>query len=258
VAAFAERTISALVRLVPPRVDALAAVTVGGPIALLDGASVDGRDTTPPGWAACAGPAVDTAAIVAPGQGAVTTAPQSTMHGALKQQSAAADISTYTTYGAESWSTLASRADVVVDVAGGARSPTPRSAGAACVLGADTWSEPLRGGSAVDACATTFPIVLARGGLALHDGRAQGVLLVDGDLDLDGTFTFAGVIVVHGALHADHGALRLHGALLVSGGGTALGDGSDVRFSRCAVTRALDGVARAEALRRRSWAEVTR
>ena len=83
------------------------------------------------------------------------------------------------------------------------------------------------------------------------------MLLVDGDLTIDGAFDFAGVVVVRGALHGEHGALRLHGALLVASGIT-LGPGSDVRRSRCALVHATDGVARISVVRRRSWAEVTR
>jgi hypothetical protein len=68
---------------------------------------------------------------------------------------------------------------------------------------------------------------------------------------------FAGAVVVRGALHAETGALRLRGALLVANG-AVLGAGSSVRRSRCALTRATDGVARISVVRRRSWAEVTR
>jgi hypothetical protein len=84
------------------------------------------------------------------------------------------------------------------------------------------------------------------------------VLLVDGDLTLDGALDFAGLVVVRGAVHADGGALRLAGALVVGAGRSALGAGSRLRWSRCALARATDGVARISVMRRRSWTEVTR
>ena len=251
----AERTASSLVRLAPPTVAALAAITSGGTLSVFDHAAVDGRDVPPPGWTDCATPTSDTAAVATAAAGAVHPAPQSTIGGALKQHSAAADTASYAAFGADDWTTLAARADVVVG--SGPSVPTPRASASTCALAVDAWSEPMRGGGAVDACTTTFPIVVAPNGLALDGGRGQGMLLVNGDLVLNGSVTYAGVIVVRGALRADVGALRLHGALLVQGGG-ALGAGSLVQFSRCAIERAMDGIARASAARRHSWAEVTR
>jgi len=256
-AGWAERSVSALVHLRPPSIRALAAITSGGPLTLLGNAAVDGHDATPSGWTDCIGPAADTAAVATPGPLDVHAAPQAFVSGALLQHAATVDPSTYAAFGVDDWTSLAARADVAVAVTDGAHVPLPDAVGASCVLGAAAWSDPSRGAGAVSACATTYPLVLARGGLALDGGRAQGVLLVDGDLVLNGVVTFAGVIVVRGALHADAGALHLDGALLVSGGG-ALGAGSHVRFSRCAVARALDGVARVGRIGRRSWAEVTR
>ena len=227
-AGWAARTASAIVVLEPPSVTALAALTAGGPVALLDRAAIDGRDLPPPGWTDCQAPATDSAAVATPGAHDVSVAPQAIVSGALKQQFAAADTTTYSAFGRERWSSLAARADVVVDGAAGPYTPTSQ------------------------------PLVVVNGNVTMQGpASVRGVWLVNGDLTLDGIVTIAGVVVVRGALQSSNGALRLNGALLLEQGGV-LSAGSLVQFSRCATERALDGAAIARAARRRSWAEVTR
>jgi hypothetical protein len=259
-AGFAARTAAVIARLTRPAPNALGAVTIGGALDLTGDATVDGSDVSPSTWTGCPPSASDTVAVAAPSANAVRVAATATVRGALKSNAVAADTQTYALFGEETFASLAARADVVVDAIDGPRSPTPAGDASTCALGADAWSDPDRA-SGIAGCATTYPIVLARGGLALRGpARAQGVLLVDGDLDVAGSVTFAGVVIVRGAVRASLGALRVDGLLLVGGGvaTSVLGAGSRVGFSRCAVTRALDGVARVGALRRRSWAEVTR
>jgi hypothetical protein len=86
--------------------------------------------------------------------------------------------------------------------------------------------------------------------------RWQGVLLVDGDLAVEGLVEGAGLVVVRGRLDAAGGALVLHGALRARGGAT-LGAGSRVVRSRCALDRAARGAGKPVAHGRRAWQDVT-
>jgi hypothetical protein len=61
----------------------------------------------------------------------------------------------------------------------------------------------------------------------------------------------AGLVVVRGAVRVTGGA-RVHGALLARRT-VLVGDGADVRFSRCAIAAALRGVSRVAPLARRAW-----
>jgi len=260
VGAWAERTASVVVRLHRATPAALGAVTAASAVELLDGATVDGRDAPPSGWSDCPASANDSVAIAAASITDVHVARGASVSGAVAQSAVAADARTYDTFGAERWADLARRADVAIDAAidSSARTPRPRAAAGRCVLDADAWGDPVHDASGVAECATTYALVVVRGNLTVRGpARGQGVLLVDGDLTLDGDLTFAGVVIVRGGVRAQRGALHLDGALLVAAP-TSLGSGTEVHRSRCALARALDGIAPVAPIGRRAWAEVTR
>jgi hypothetical protein len=125
------------------------------------------------------------------------------------------------------------------------------------------WGEPRQSvETRVEACRRYFPIVYARGprlGIA-GGGRGQGVLLVQGDLDVTGDFDFNGLIVVKGAVRITSGRTRITGALMVanatSDGPNRLAGATTIQYSSSALTGALNGAAFAEPLGQRSWVQV--
>jgi hypothetical protein len=57
------------------------------------------------------------------------------------------------------------------------------------------------------------------GPLNISDSSGQGILVVDGDLSVTGSFTFFGLIIVKGKIHLNGGGLegiRIYGALIAS------------------------------------------
>jgi hypothetical protein len=83
--------------------------------------------------------------------------------------------------------------------------------------------------------------------------RHTGVVFVDGDLRVDGTLQLQGVLLVRGDLQVG-GALDVLGAVLVRGDGTSrIGAQSGVRYSPCAVQRALADVAQPTLSTFASW-----
>jgi hypothetical protein len=125
------------------------------------------------------------------------------------------------------------------------------------------WGEPRRSeGTAVGACRKYFPIVYA-GGSRLQiaaGGRGQGVLLVEGDLDITGNFDFTGLIVVRGGIRTSAAGTRIDGALMVANATESsrnlLAGESTIQYSSCALREALGGAAFAEPLGQRSWVQV--
>ena len=119
------------------------------------------------------------------------------------------------------------------------------------------WGEPHVSGG-VDACRDHFPIIYITGSLKVTGVRGQGILVVDGDLDVSGDLEFYGVIIVRGNLRAATGTPLLNGTI-VAGGGTDLeplntvAGNPTVRYSSCSVTRALTTSAKADLLQERSW-----
>jgi len=99
-------------------------------------------------------------------------------------------------------------------------------------------------------------LVAARNGTALSgSGRGQGLLVVDGDLEIAGGFEFRGLILVLGTARFTGLGGGILGALVARE--IDLGESpSTIRFSRCSVEWALKGAARLQPLRDRSWLEL--
>jgi hypothetical protein len=91
----------------------------------------------------------------------------------------------------------------------------------------------------------------------------QGILLVDGDLELRGDFLFYGIIIVQGNFETQGNGNRIMGAVMASNG--LLDDqfvtgGSEITYSRCAVKRAIlnnASLSRARPLAQRGWVDLT-
>lgn len=125
------------------------------------------------------------------------------------------------------------------------------------------WGEPRRSpGTAVESCRTYYPIVYANGSrLSIAGGgRGQGVLLVEGDLDISGNFDFTGLIVVKGGVRTSGARIRITGALMAANAAgsasTTLAGGTTIHYSSCGLHQALTGAAFAEPLGQRSWVQV--
>ena len=99
-----------------------------------------------------------------------------------------------------------------------------------------------------------------RSQLALGAGRGQGLLLVDGDLELTGGVDFTGLIMVRGAGRTSGQGNTVTGALLVENRGdgvrNSLGGRTLIQYSSCAVAKALAGAASVAPLTQRSWVQI--
>lgn len=80
-------------------------------------------------------------------------------------------------------------------------SPRPAGIAGACTPDERNWGAP----DPAHPCHPLLPLVHSLHSLTLEGGEARGILVVDGDLLLDGT-RFAGVILVRGTLSLDRGA----------------------------------------------------
>ena len=91
----------------------------------------------------------------------------------------------------------------------------------------------------------------------------QGVLLVDGDLDLRGDFAFYGIIIVQGRMRTQGQGNRVYGGVLAGNADfdtQAITGGSVVTTSTCAVSRAVSesaSLTRARPLHARSWVDLS-
>ncbi len=262
--ASARRRYGMLFRLDTPDIPFMGALTGRGNILVGGSASVDGRDSVPAGWSGCP-PKKDLAGIVMSDTTGGLKLPgcnsKSCIDGSPKfiQTAAAADTSTYFVYGNSTYQDLAATANLVL--AGGTtlNNLFPAAAGSVCVTSVQTnWGD-LRRLIPAGACESYFPIIHALGDLHISTGMGQGILLVDGDLDMTGNFQFMGAIIVRGTLSTYGTGAHITGAVMAANveldQNTVLGN-SSIQYSSCALGAVMNGSAYPKAAKRRAWVDL--
>ena len=90
--------------------------------------------------------------------------------------------------------------------------------------------------------------------------RGQGLLLVEGDLEIAGGFEFYGLIVAKGGIKINGNGNKVVGALLAQDvdidDQNSISGNTTLQYSSCALTKAIQGSAFAEPLAYRSWAQL--
>jgi hypothetical protein len=257
----ARQRLGFLVKLRVLSFDATAALTTRGPGRVGGSASINGNDNVPAGWAS------ECPAAGAAGSGIRHPNPtQINFQGGCSGQSCVlgsprvltdptVNDETFFNYGESDWAQLSTAANV--QLAGGNVSGSPTATGGVCNRTSSNWGEPLRG-SGVPACANYFPTVYFGGNTKINGTRGQGVLLVNGDLDIAGNFVYNGIVIARGELKAT-GTPVITGALLAANveleNQTGLGN-IDLRYSRCAIQAAQRSGALGAAFRSRGWTQI--
>ncbi len=259
-----KRTTNAYVRLAYPSITPKGAVTTAGDINITGSALVDGDNVDPTGWSQCAAiPGSTVPALVAgPAANVSYKAGNIGSTPALVRDPAAADSNTYVRYGTETWNSLASNADI--KIAGGIWNSGIGPVGTATTCDASVitnWGEPFRPG-AVAGCYNYFPIIYSSASLKLNgNGYGQGVLLVNGDFEINGNFEWFGLIVVRDDVTKGNGTAQVHGAVFSAN--MSLADPTNfwagnqtVQYSKCAVESALRGSAILTRVKERHWSQL--
>jgi hypothetical protein len=262
----ARRVVNLVYRLDIPGVDVLAAITAADSVSVTGTGHVSGMDTVTAasvipqcavGLPAVAGVAAADTTRVCEGAacvpvGRITGVPR------LAADSSADDSLRTATVPGSAWANLAARADVILPP-GAVITPAPVVAAGVCqVSQSSNWGDP----AAASPCADHHPVIWARGDVTVIGGIGQGILLAEGDVRFGAGASFAGLIVTADDFVIGVGGGTMIGAVLAGdrrrGGGdhTRVNDGGLVRFSSCAVQRALYATAPLRRVRDRAWAEL--
>jgi hypothetical protein len=249
----ARQRVGMLLRIIPLETDIRAALTVGGPVTFGGGnVFINGTDHVPPAWPSCgpldtarAGVRAKAAGDVASSNGQVTGNPNVLVTPTM-------DSTTFLQYGSVSYGQLVARASITLG--SGTYAPVPVSSAGTCTLGPTNWGDATAPGNP---CGGYFPITHIAGNATLTGGQGQGVLLVDGNLTLSGSFTFNGLVVVRGSFTTTPGgSSTIYGGLLAQSinlSTTAFNGDINVNFSRCALQKAMDATGVVALARSRSW-----
>jgi hypothetical protein len=257
------RLTSAFVRIAYPSITPRGAITAAGNVRLQGSSRVDGDDQNPPGWTNCSATPAPTvpAVVVPPGKTVTSGSNNITSTPAVVYDSAAADSNTYVRYGSESWNTLTSNADITLS--GGLYGSDIEPVGTATTCdksGNFNWGEPRRPG--IVGCHGYFPIIYSAGSLKLNgNGYGQGILLVNGDFEINGSFEFTGIVIVRDDITKGNGNAKIQGAVFAANldlqdPQSWITGNQDIFYSKCAVESALTGSAILVRVAQRHWAQV--
>ena len=238
---------------------------------------VNGTDMFPTGsgydqfWTGCTTTSAKAGIITRPGT-LVDSAGSADVMGNPPVARQALDSAAFLNYGAFDYDYIAAMASKVYY--GGTLTTQPSLLNGVCNTSDPlNWGEP---GSAaananiIDQCKDYWPVIHSVGRTnVLHlsgGGRGQGVLLVDGDLDLSGGFDFWGVVVVKGKLTTSGTGGHIYGTVLSFGQGdlnvdpTQVVGNSVVNFSSCAIAKAsanMEGMNYAMPIKAHAWVDLT-
>jgi hypothetical protein len=123
------------------------------------------------------------------------------------------------------------------------------------------WGEPK---TTTPQCNSYFPIVLGTSSYGnpfkITGNRGQGVLLADGDLELTGGFEWYGLILVKGSFKISGTGAKVFGAVIAQNGATVddntISGNTQITYSTCAISRALNGVAYLRPASTRAWTQL--
>jgi hypothetical protein len=272
----AQSTVATMARLSFVKATAKAAVTVTKPITFNGNAfQITGYDSIPKGWDKDSLGNADPDCTKGPDQAGIRSATTTgANNGDLTKIDGSPDVIAndptvtsdfFNIFGDVTFDELKKNADIVV-TATTPQMPAPSLMAAApfrCNVGDwNNWGEPERTAGWVKACSTYFPIIYSSGSQLKMSGgaRGQGLLLIEGDLEITGNFEFSGLIVAKGGIKINGTGNKITGALLAQdvdiSDKNSISGNTTLQFSSCALNKAIQGSAFAEPLAYRSWAQL--
>jgi len=291
------RRTSMMVQIAYPSVNLAGALVSAGQVRLGGSGAIVGFDKDPAGWGGECDPyATANLAAIAVGSAdmlkmkntdSVYAEPTaSNPNGAFAPEGSgimqitpvASTPSTYISYGSESWETLKANADIKLPatftsspapslVAGTTKCDRTNVANWGQINHVNTTAAP----NAFADCIKYYPIIYAPGDLSISGGTGQGILMVNGNLTVNGGFEFDGLVIVKNELKKGNGTATIRGGVMVAGANincTVLGSNGQcmevvdmtgtitIAYSKCAVENALRGSAILVPVKQRSWAQL--
>jgi hypothetical protein len=260
----ATRRLGLAARMTLPDFNTRAALTTMNNVNVRGRAEIHGEDIVPPNWSSvCAGTLNDKAGVLIDdtakmgqaGKGKLTGAPPVLEDKGLTS-------STFTQFGDLDWAELVRMASKVYP--GGSLNvflPSLDANGNCDVADRQNWGDPE---NPTAPCGNYFPVIYIASDTNLQSGtRGQGILLIDGQLQVRGDFIFHGLVIAQGDFDAQGAGNRVYGAVMAANvtldQQQAVG-ASALDYSSCAIERAIINATdlnRARPLGQRGWVDMT-
>jgi hypothetical protein len=267
----ASRTLGTMAKLFSVAINPPAALQTIGNVQISGQAQIRGEDLVPPTWNSqlCPNPLQNLPGVVTDGGRTVNTSgANATVSGSpqphVEDPTLTAD--SFRQFGDATWEDLTALANIRLGPGShNNMAPSYTGTGGCNLSDPYNWGEPL---APDDACGGYFPIIHISGNATIQStARGQGILLVDGDLDLRGAFQFYGIVIVQGAFNVQGGGAdgpRISGGVMSANAELDMTQsvvgGSIVQNSRCAVSRAImsnDALNRLRPFTDRGWVDLT-
>ena len=254
----ARQRIGMITRIAPVEFGIRASLTTQGSVSVGGNAVISGADQNPLGWTSCDPPGPSQAGVRDRG-GTVSTGGSGTVTGTppVVNDPTIAD-SSFTTFGGATYTQLAARATITLD--GGNLQIQPEVAGGVCDKTVLTnWGD---GDNPTGPCGNYFPIIHVTGSMTVNGVQGQGILLVDGDFMVNGSFNFYGIVIIQGDLKtAGGGTSEAHfwGGVLAKNADLStqnLSGHATLNFSGCAILAALQAQSPIGLMRSRGWVQL--
>jgi len=261
--ALATRSAGSLIRLVTPDLVMRGGLMAIGQITVTGNATVSGNDTTPPQW--LQSPAVECPAETDKGgvvyNGTLTQSGSSEITGSPATQLDATLDSTNLLGGTSFDQLKALRTLTLTSNISGVAPALTTSVPAACKTTVqNNWGAPL---DKTSPCFNYFPIIYHYGDLSVSgSGAGQGILLVEGNLNVQGQVSFFGPVIATGAVNVRGTGtddVKFYGGIIASDvqlDDSRLSGNATVLYSSCANRRALQGSGVATRLSERGWIQL--
>ena len=252
------RHLGTLVRIQVPELPMRASAVVRGPVVVRGAARLDGTDQIPTGWTSCGATEPDT-----PGLGVTSTADvteQGNAHDIVGdppiQEDPTLDATAISDFGALTFDDLFATATKIL-LPGNYARIDPVTSGGECVT-ADpvNWGDPL---NPTSPCGDYFPAVGVAGDLRLNTGQGQGLLMVDGNLRIQGGMEFYGLIIVSGTLTTSGTGSKFNGSIIVineNNLSTDIAGNAGFSYSSCALEKAFAAIGKGAPMRERGWVQL--
>jgi hypothetical protein len=259
----ARQRVAAVARLRPLALEMEASLTTRGGVKLAGNATVDGNDHTPnASWSTCAAPedTTDRAGVRTPDSTSVSTSGNAQTLGdpAILGDTSVKDA-TFDTFGDVTYADLAARATIKFTGGQNLRTEPVVTNGVCDKAVLTNWGDGINRASP---CGNHFPIIHVAGSLTLNNVQGQGILLVDGDLAVQGSYEWFGVVIVKGSLKtAGGGSTDAHfwGMVMAQNVDLELQNlsgNATLNYSKCAIIQALEWTGTVALARSRSFVVV--
>jgi len=254
----ARQRIGMITRIAPVDFGIHASLTTQGTVNLSGNADVNGNDQIPTGWTTC-----DPSGPPQPGVrdqgGNVTESGNGSVQGNPPiVNDPTVNNNTFTMFGGATYAQMVARATITVPA--GNYSTAPVVNGGVCdKTDLTNWGD---GMNPLGQCASYFPIIHAAGTITLNNTQGQGILLVDGDLNIQGSYQFFGIVIIQGDLKtAGGGSTDAHfwGGVMAKNADLStqnLSGKATLNYSSCSINAVLQATSPISMMRSRGWVQL--